>query len=408
MINIAIMGHGTVGSGVAELLINENGRIEDAVKSQINVKYILDLRKFDNLSYSDKFTDDFKVISDDDEIKIVVEVMGGINPAYQFVKECLLKGKSVVTSNKELVAAKGAELIDIANKNNVNFLFEASVGGGIPILRPLISCLAANEISEINGILNGTTNFILNKMIKDNMDFEDALKIAQDKGYAEKDPTADIEGHDACRKICILAALAFKKHVYPNQVETTGITDITLDDIEYADNFGFVIKLIGSAKKLASGNISASVRPTLVSKENMLSNVDGVFNAISVKGDAVGDVLFYGRGAGKMPTASAVVGDVIDCAKHLNAREYLYWNDGFDSYVETPDESTVLYVNATSDNSSELLESIISLFGEDIKMLRSSKDNSVAFLTNKDTKSKLLSKIKCIKADKIKILHTLF
>ena len=249
MINVAIMGHGVVGSGTAEILINHADRIAEKVKEPLNVKYILDLRDFEGLTYSDKFTKDFNTILNDDEVKIVAEVMGGINPAYDFVKSCLEAGKSVVTSNKELVAAKGAELIKIAKDKNVNFLFEASVGGGIPILRPLVQCLAANEITEIAGILNGTTNYILNKMIVDNMDFSAALSLAQEKGYAEKNPAADIEGHDACRKICILAALGFGKHVYPEQVITEGITNITLDDVEAADTFGCVIKLIGRAKR---------------------------------------------------------------------------------------------------------------------------------------------------------------
>ena len=279
MIDIALMGHGVVGSGVAEIIINHAERINNSCKNNINIKYILDLRKFDNLPYSDKFITDFSAILEDNDIRIVVEVMGGVNPAYEFVRSCLLAGKSVVTSNKELVAAKGAELIKIARDKNVNFLFEASVGGGIPVLRPLVQCLAANEIKEINGILNGTTNYILNKMIVDNMDFETALKLAQENGYAEKNPAADIEGHDACRKVCILAALAFGKHVYPEQVSTEGITNISLDDIDYADKFNYVIKLIGSAKKLPDGKISASVRPTLVRRDNILSNVDGVITA---------------------------------------------------------------------------------------------------------------------------------
>ena len=407
MIDIAIMGHGTVGSGVAEILINENKRISDAAESPLNVKYILDLRKFDNLPYSEKFINDFEIIANDEDVKIVIEVMGGIDPAFDFVKRCLLCGKSVVTSNKELVAAKGAELIKIAEQNNANFLFEASVGGGIPILRPLVTCLAANEITEIKGILNGTTNYILNKMIVDNMDFDEALKLAQDNGFAEKNPAADIEGHDACRKICILATLAFKKHVYPQQVATSGITDITLDDIEYADNFGYVIKLIASCKKLKDGNITANVRPTLVGRGNLLSNVNGVFNAVSVTGDAVGEVVFYGRGAGKMPTASAVVADVIDCAKHLEMRKPLYWEDGFSSYVEPSDEETTLYVCASSNNYNELFESVITLFGEDISMIKTKNSDGIAFLTNKDLESKLLEKINLIKADSIKVLHTI-
>ena len=407
MTDISIMGHGTVGSGVAEILINETNRISDAAESLLNVKYILDLRKFDNLPYSDKFINDFEIIANDENVKIVIEVMGGINPAFDFVKRCLKSGKSVVTSNKELVAAKGAELIKIAKDNNSNFLFEASVGGGIPILRPLVTCLAANKITEIKGILNGTTNYILNKMIVDNMDFGEALKLAQDNGFAEKNPAADIEGHDACRKICILATLAFKKHVYPEQVATKGITDITLDDIDYADNFGYVIKLIASCRKLKDGNITANVRPTLVSRQNLLSNVNGIFNAVSVTGDAVGEVVFYGKGAGKMPTASAVVADVIDCAKHLDKRKTLFWEDGFESYVEPSDEETVLYVCANSGNYNELFESVISLFGEDISMIKTKNSNGIAFLTNKDLESKLLEKINLIKADNIKVLHTI-
>ena len=231
MIDVAIMGHGVVGSGVAEILINHNERISGRVKTPVNVKHILDLRDF-TVPYSEKFTKDFNVILNDPDVKVVAEVMGGVNPAYDFVKKCLQKGKSVVTSNKELVAAKGAELIKIAADNNANFLFEASVGGGIPVLHPITECMCANEINEIWGILNGTTNYILNKMIVDNMDFDTALRLAQDLGFAEKDPTADIEGHDACRKVCILAALGFGKHVYPNQVKTEGITKITLDDID--------------------------------------------------------------------------------------------------------------------------------------------------------------------------------
>ena len=248
MIRVAVMGHGVVGSGVAEILIDHPDRIEKAVKSPVELKYILDIREFDHLPYREKFTKDFDRILHDPEVRVVAETMGGVNPAYDFVKRCLLAGKSVVTSNKELVAAKGAELIRIANEKNVNFLFEASVGGGIPVLRPLTQCLAANEITEVSGILNGTTNFILDKMVVENMDFDAALRLAQEKGYAEKNPAADIEGHDACRKICILATLAFGKHVYPEQVDTKGITDITLEDVELADRFGCAVKLIGQTK----------------------------------------------------------------------------------------------------------------------------------------------------------------
>ncbi len=407
MVYTAIMGHGTVGSGVAELLICNNDRIASRIKGEMEVKYILDLRDFDGLSYSDKFIKDFNIIKDDPDVRIVVEVMGGLHPAYDFVKECLLRGKSVVTSNKELVAAKGAELLKIAEEKNVNFLFEASVGGGIPIIRPMAQCLAANEIQSVTGILNGTTNYILNKMIVDNMDFSAALKLAQDNGFAEKDPAADIEGHDACRKICILAALAFGKHVYPEQVSCEGITDITLDDVEYADNFNCVIKLIGHAARLDNGKITASVRPTVVSRENVLSGVHGVFNAITVNGDATGDVMFYGKGAGKMPTASAVVADVIDCAKHISARKYLGWDEGSDDYVVTPDNDTRLYVWAKSCDFDKLVKSFESAF-DGVTCVKNAYKGEIAFITDMGKESLLREKISHLAADGVKILNTLF
>jgi len=408
MINAAIMGHGVVGSGVAEILINYPDRIKEKVKDEINVKYILDLRDFDSLSYSDKFIKDFNIILNDPEVKIVAEVMGGVNPAYEFVKKCLEAGKSAVTSNKELVAAKGAELLKIAQENNVNFLFEASVGGGIPILRPMAQCLAANEINSVTGILNGTTNYILNKMIVDNMDFDTALKSAQDKGYAEKDPTADIEGHDACRKVCILASLAFGKHVYPEQVKTEGITDISSADVEYADGFNCVIKLIGSTKRLDDGKITASVRPTLVSRDHIISGVNGVFNTVMVNGDQTGDVMFYGKGAGKEATASAVVADIIDCAKHLDTRKYLFWEEGTPDYVTDSDEATRLYIYAQSDNYNTLLSSVISVFGENVSCIKNKYKNEIAILTDTEKESDLIKKANMLKAKKLKIMHTLF
>ena len=409
MLNVAIMGHGVVGSGVAEILIDHSQRITSKAKEEINVKYILDLRDFDGLSYSEKFIKDFNIIVEDPEVKIVVEVMGGTEPAYTFVKTCLSAGKSVVTSNKELVAAKGAELLKIAAQNNVNFLFEASVGGGIPILRPMAQCLAANEITEITGILNGTTNYILNKMINDNMDFETALALAQKNGFAEKNPAADIEGHDACRKICILASLGFGKHVYPEQVKTEGITEITLDDVEYANNFNCVIKLIGRAKRLEDGRITASVRPTAVSRENILSGVNGVFNAITVTGDETGDVMFYGKGAGKFPTASAVVADVIDCAKHINARKYLEWTDGEDGYVaESSNEKEKFYVCMSSDDYSTLENEFKSQFGE-LFYIGNKEKNELVFMTEPMFEDELKAKTEKIKsATAVKILHTLF
>ncbi len=408
MINVAIMGHGVVGSGVAETLINHNDRISKRVKQDVNVKYILDLRDFKDLSYSDKFIKDFELIANDPEIKVVAEVMGGVNPAYDFVKRCLENGKSVVTSNKELVAAKGAELLKIANKKNVSFLFEASVGGGIPVLRPMAQCLAANEISEISGILNGTTNYILNKMIVDNMDFGTALKLAQEKGYAEKDPTADIEGHDACRKICILAALGFGKHVYPEQVITKGITDISLDDVENADTFGYVIKLIGNARKLENGKITASVRPTLVSRDNMLSGVNGVFNAVMVTGDQTGEVMFYGKGAGKEATASAVVADIMDCIKHLDTEKYLSWQEGDELYVDCSlDENAPMYVSLKSDDYDSMLLQFNSIFPNVEASVKNKHRKEIAFITECDFESKTNEKLSLLKGCEIKTLHIL-
>ena len=408
MIDVAIMGHGVVGSGVAEILMYHSDRITKGTHTPVNVKYILDLREFEGLSYSDRFTKNFSDILNDKDVRVVVEVMGGINPAYDFVKSCLSAGKSVVTSNKELVAAKGAELLKIAEENNVNFLFEASVGGGIPVLRPMAQCLAANEITEISGILNGTTNYILNKMIVDNMDFDTALSLAQKKGFAEKNPAADIEGHDACRKICILAALGFGKHVYPEQVATEGITDITLDDVESAESFNCVVKLIGHAKRLDGGKITATVRPTLVSRDCILSDVNGVFNAIMITGDQTGDVMFYGKGAGKNATASAVAADVIDCVKHLENRKYLFWEDGEKDYVDnSADEPTVLYARISSDSFSELEKQFEAAF-PGVFCVKNKYRGDIAFLTEKQPESVTREKLKGISSAKsVKVLHTL-
>lgn len=409
MVNVAIMGHGVVGSGVAEILIHHKERIDKGVKDDVNVKYILDLRDFENLSYSDKFVKDFNIILNDNSVQIVAEAMGGLNPAYDFVKKCLESGKSVVTSNKELVAAKGAELIKIAKEKNVNFLFEASVGGGIPVLRPICQCLAANEITEISGILNGTTNFILNKMIVDNMDFGSALKLAQDLGYAEKDPTADIEGHDACRKICILATLAFGKHVYPESVYTEGITAITLGDVEAADTLGYVIKLIAHTEKLENGKIKASVRPTLVSRSSIISGVDGVFNAVLVNGDQTGEVMFYGKGAGKEATASAVVADIMDCAKHLKARKYLFWEDAEKDFVDSSaDEFGKFYVNLKSDDFDNMKNFVTeNLMDNETSFVENKYQNTISLITQPILKKDLLDKLKNCENCEIKVLHTM-
>ena len=327
MIHIAIMGHGVVGSGVAEVLEKNRTNIERKAGNEIDIKYILDLRAFPQLSYHDRFTTRFEDILEDSEVSVVVETMGGLHPAYDYVKACLEHGKSVVTSNKELVAAKGAELQALAKEQDKNFLFEASVGGGIPIIRPLHQCLGANEITEIAGILNGTTNFILTKMIREGSTFADALAEAQQLGYAERNPAADVEGIDACRKICILASLAYGSHVYPDNVATQGITSITPEDVQYATDWGGVIKLIGRASLADDGRVTAAVSPMFIPRDSQLAGVDDVFNGILVRGDATGDVVFYGKGAGKLPTASAVVADVIDAIKASGTINTLRWKD---------------------------------------------------------------------------------
>lgn len=386
MINIAIMGYGTVGSGVAEIIVTHKESLAKRAKEEINIKYILDIREFPGDPLEEKFTKDFNDIINDDEVKVVVEVMGGLHPAYDFVKACLEKGKSVATSNKELVAAKGAELLQIAQDNNVNFLFEASVGGGIPIIRPMSQCLAANEVVEVAGILNGTTNFILTKMIRDQMSFEDALALAQQLGYAEKDPTADVEGLDAVRKICILASLAYGKHVYPDNIHTEGISKITLADVAYASAWGGVIKLIGSVKKLDDGRIDIFVAPMILDSGSQLAGVDDVFNGIMVRGDSTGDVVFYGKGAGKMPTASAVVADVIDCIKHLKARKYLYWADSENEYVLPYDESVCsMYLRVFYEDGADINAIAADIFGEVSFINRQGNKNEAAFVTKQMT-----------------------
>lgn len=362
MAKLAVLGHGVVGSGTVELFLKNKDKINKKNGIDLELGYVLDIRDFPGLPYSDKFTKDINVILNDPEVTVVAEVMGGVNPAFDFVKSCLERGKSVATSNKELVAKKGAELLRTAKEHNCNFLFEASTGGAIPIIRPLHKCLAGNDITAIAGILNGTTNFILTKMITDNMAFSDALAMAQKLGYAEKDPTADIEGFDACRKICILSSLAFGKHVYPDWVHCEGITKLTLEDISYADSWGGAVKLIGSVKKCEDGKILPMVRPAFVCYGNQLSNVDDVFNGIMVYGDGFDQVMFYGRGAGKLPTASAVLGDIIEASKLSGTDLAQSWEDSTDdSFIENYLDDTVqMYVRVVGASEDE----INALFGE--------------------------------------------
>lgn len=386
MVKVAILGYGVVGSGVAEVLANHLDSIARRAKEEIRIKYILDVRDFPDSPFADRFTKSFDQIISDPEVRVVAEVIGGLDPAFDYVKRCLLAGKSVVTSNKELVAAKGAELLKIAQDNNVNFLFEASVGGGIPIIRPISQCLAANDVIEIAGILNGTTNFILTKMIREQMSFEGALTLAQKLGYAERNPAADVEGHDACRKICILSSLAYGKHVYPEQVHTEGITKITLQDVGYAESWGGVIKLIGQVKKLEDGRIQVAVAPMFIDQDSQLANVDDVFNGILVRGDATGDVVFYGKGAGKLPTASAVVADIIDCVKHFKARKYLYWEDGAKDYVLPYEESVIpVYIRAHTKDAESAAQKAEELFGGIRRLYRdNAPQEELAFTTNKE------------------------
>lgn len=364
MAKVAVLGHGVVGSGVVEVMEKNKEVIEKKAGQEMEVKRILDLREFPGLPYSDKFTKDFQDILNDDEISVVAEVMGGTHPAFEFVKSCLERGKSVVTSNKELVANKGAELLATAKAHNVNFLFEASVGGGIPIIRPLHICLAANQIDEVAGILNGTTNFILTKMIHEQMPFDTALKLAQELGYAEKDPTADVEGHDACRKICILASLCYGKHVYPDTVHTEGITKLTLADVAYAEDWGGVIKLIGRAKKLDDGMIIAMVSPAFIPNGSQLASINDVFNGILVRGNATGDVVFYGKGAGKLPTASAVVGDIIAASKATATSNSLTWEDSHENYVVNHTETDIAFYLRFQSNDPNAKTKVAAKFGE--------------------------------------------
>ena len=340
MVNVAILGFGVVGSGVAEVLATNGPHIDQKVDDLIRLKYILDVRDFPDSPFADKVVHDFSVIENDPEVSIVVETIGGAKAALDFTRRALRAGKSVVTSNKELVAEHGCELLKLAAEQGVSYLFEASVGGGIPILRPLNQCLAANEIEEITGILNGTTNYILTRMIRGGLSFDAALKEAQANGYAEQDPTADIEGHDACRKICILASLAFGRHIYPRQVPAEGITGVTLSDVAWVEACGKKLKLLGRAIRQADGRVCAYVSPHLVDVENPLAGVEDVFNAIAVKGNAIGDVMFYGRGAGKLPTASAVVADVIDIAKDTKRDHHNQWGPGAPDLVVSPDGLT--------------------------------------------------------------------
>ena len=325
MVKVAVMGYGTIGSGVVEILEKNRARIKKTSGEDLEVKYVLDLREFEGDPIQSRIVHDYQVIANDPEVSVVVETMGGVEPAYTFVKAMLEAGKHVTTSNKALVADKGAELIALAAEKNVNFLFEASVGGGIPIIRPLMSSITGDEIVEISGIVHVTTNYILTKMTNEGLAFDDVLKEAQAKGDAEKDPTADVEGYDACRKIAILTSLVCGQQVNYEDIHTEGITKITPIDIMYAKEMGRAIKLLAMSRQTAGGYV-AMVAPFLIPQEHPLYNVNDVFNAIFVKGNMLGDSMFYGSGAGKLPTASAVVGDIVDIVKHMHTHIILNWD----------------------------------------------------------------------------------
>lgn len=327
MVNIAVLGYGTVGSGVVEVIRTNHESINKRIGDEIRMKYVLDLRDFPDDPVQEILVHDYEMIVNDPEVDIVVEVMGGIEPAHTFVKRALEAGKSVCTSNKALVAKHGPELMKIAAEKNINFMFEASCGGGIPIIRALNGSLTADVIDEITGILNGTTNYMMYRMDRDGSAFDAVLKEAQAKGYAEADPTADVEGHDACRKIAILSTLAYGKYLDYEKVHTEGITKITPEDMKYAEALGMTIKLLGTSRRLEDGRFSAMVAPFLVGQESPLYSVNDVFNAVFVHGNVLGDAMFYGSGAGKLPTASAVVADVVEEAKHLHETLPTNWSD---------------------------------------------------------------------------------
>ena len=368
MINIAVMGYGTVGSGVVEVVNTNGARINQRIGDELNIKYVLDLKDFPGNPVQEKIIHDFETIIQDDDVQIVVEVMGGIEPAYTFVKRCLQAGKSVATSNKALVAKHGAELLSIAKENEINFLFEASVGGGIPIIRPLNSSLTADEIEEITGILNGTTNYMLTKMFYEGADYDTVLREAQANGYAERNPEADVEGYDACRKIAILSSLISGQQVDFEDIYCEGITKITVEDMTYARKMGGTIKLLASSKRYAGNRLHAIVAPCIIFPDHPLYNVNGVFNSIFVHGNVLGDAMFYGSGAGKLPTASAVVADVVDAAKHLNRNIMTMWKQDKLHLENKADSRRRFFVRMKGD-AEEMTSALKESFGE-IEMIR--------------------------------------
>lgn len=376
MIQVAVLGYGTVGSGVVEVIEKNKAEINKKSGEELNIKYILDLRDFPGDPYADKVVHDVNVVMDDPEVRIICETMGGLNPAYDFTKRALLSGKSVCTSNKELVAAHGPELIRIAHENKCNYLFEASVGGGIPIIRPLNYSLTAERIDAITGILNGTTNYILSKMEKDGAEFAEALREAQEKGYAERNPEADVEGYDACRKIAILSSLMCGKNVKYEDIYTEGITKITATDFIYAHAMGKTIKLLAQSKE-EDGCFYAMVAPFLISKSHPLYMVNDVFNAVYVHGNMLGDSMYYGRGAGKLPTASAVVSDVVDCARHLGKVIMCFWDDETIALTGIGEAKRRFFVRVGADREKEAIAAF-----ESVRVIEAEVPGEFAFVTD--------------------------
>ena len=413
MAKIAIMGFGTVGSGVLEVCRRNAASIARRAGEPVEVKYILDVRDFSGSPDAALFTKSIDTILNDPEIKVVVETIGGTKFAYPYVRQCLESGRSVCTSNKEMVATYGAELLALAKEHSAAFLFEASVGGGTPIITPMHQCLAANHISSIRGIVNGTTNFMLTKMKRENMGFDEALKIAQQLGYAEtKDPGDDVDGRDACRKIAILASLACGHHVYPDNIPTRGIRDITVADIKAAEKLDSTIKLIAWYNEGGDGQMAAGVEPMLVSNSNQLAGVDDVFNAVLMKGDMLGDVVFYGKGAGKLPTASAVITDVIDCAKPLGG-DTLFWKDStpeqcrqfMADWRQTPSR---FYLRLALQYRQQLAL-IDELFASPVLLARKgAPDTEAAFVTGELTPMRLEALLEQLQKEKIEVLGRLF
>lgn len=377
MKHVAVIGYGTVGSGVVEVLKTNKDIVAKSVGEELNVKYVLDLRDFPEDPIQKVITHDFEEILNDKEVCVVAEVMGGIEPAYTFTKKCLLAGKSVCTSNKALVEKHGAELLAIAKENDVNYLFEASVGGGIPIIRPLHTCLTADVIEEISGILNGTTNYMLTKMSEEGADYDEVLKAAQDKGYAERNPEADVEGHDAGRKIAILTSLISGKKVDFEDLYCEGITKVTPEDIAYAKKLGFAIKLLASSKKVGE-QYSIMVTPKMLGASHPLYSVNDVFNAIFVKGNMLGDSMFYGSGAGKLPTASAVAGDIVEAVKAAGNTGY-FWSEEKLELADTENTENRFFARTAA-----LPEKVKASFG-DVVIIDDVKAGELGFLTEKMT-----------------------